>query len=79
MHYHSAKHETMYVLKGKLMIDGLVDRDSQEHKFSVTANEGESLEIERGKAHKLIADGEDTTIIEISTFHKDEDSHRLWR
>jgi mannose-6-phosphate isomerase-like protein (cupin superfamily) len=79
MHYHLSKHETMYVLEGSLMIDGLADRHSQSYKFSMLVGEGESVEIERGRPHKLIADEQDTTIIEVSTFHKDEDSYRLWK
>ena len=78
MHYHLKKHETMHILKGALMIDSLADRHSQAYKFSVTSEEGESVEIERGRAHKLIAHHEDTTIIEASTFHEDEDSYRLF-
>ena len=79
MHYHLTKHETMYVLEGNLMIDGLADRHTQSYKFSMTVKQGESAEIERGRAHKLIAHGEDTTIIEVSKFHRDEDSYRLWK
>lgn len=79
MHYHTDKHETMYVLKGTLMIDGLAGNRSKKHTYSVIVKEGESIEIERDRAHKLIAHGEDVTIIETSTLHRDEDSHRLWR
>ena len=78
MHYHLNKHETMFVLEGKLTVDGLADRYSTSYKFSMTAQEGESMEIERGRAHKLIADGADLTIIEASTFHRDEDSYKLF-
>ena len=79
MHYHLQKHETMFVLEGKLMVDGLLNRHTQSYKFSMSAKQGESMEIERGRAHKLIADGEDLTIIEASTFHKDEDSYRSFK
>ena len=79
MHYHVKKHETMYVLKGTLMVNGLGDRHSFGHQFSMTAQEGESLEIERGRPHKLAAHHEDLTIIEASTFHEDEDSYRLYK
>tara|TARA_R100000808_G_scaffold1950_1_gene8192 strand:- start:5008 stop:5370 length:363 start_codon:yes stop_codon:yes gene_type:complete len=77
MHYHVKKHETMHVLKGTLMVEGLGDRHNFGHKFAMMAKEGESLEIERGRAHKLVAHHEDLTIIEASTFHRDKDSYRL--
>ncbi len=80
MHYHLDKHETFYVLDGTLRVDMLRDREHRDAPpFSMTCQEGECMEMERGQAHKLIADGEDLTLIEISTFHKDEDSHRLWK
>ena len=79
MHYHLDKHETMHVLRGTLMVDGLQDRHSQAYRFSMRAEEGESLEIERSRAHKLIAHHEDLTVIEASTFHKDEDSYKLFQ
>ena len=79
MHYHIKKHETMYVLRGKLLIDGLAERHTQSHKYSILVEQGQSVEIERGRAHKLIAHHEDLMIVEASTFHEDEDSHRLWR
>ena len=77
MHYHLKKHETMYVLKGTLMVDSISDRHNLGYSFSMMAKEGESMEIERGRVHKLIAHQEDLTIIEASTFHEDEDSHRI--
>ena len=77
MHYHVKKHETMYVLNGTLMVDGLAERHTQSHKYSMLFKKGETLEIERGRPHKLIAHREDLTIIEASTFHEDKDSYRI--
>ena len=79
MHYHLDKHETFYVLEGTLVIESLSDRDKQDHKVTMMCEQGESMEMERGRAHKLIALGTNLRLIEISTFHKDEDSYRLWR
>tara|TARA_Y100000310_G_C20587276_1_gene766131 strand:+ start:1032 stop:1394 length:363 start_codon:yes stop_codon:yes gene_type:complete len=79
MHYHNRKHETFYVLEGTLMVDSLVDLYKQDDKFSITCEKGSTLEMARDKAHKLIAHEGDVTLIEISTFHRDEDSFRLWR
>ena len=80
MHYHVDKHETFHVLEGTLRVDMLWDRDNPEaHPFTMTCKRGESMEMERNRAHKLMAEREDVTLIEISKFHKDEDSYRLWR
>lgn len=80
MHYHLEKHETFYVLEGTLRVDMLRDRKkSTAHPFTMTVKRGESMEMERGQAHSLMANSEDVTLIEISKFHKDEDSHRLYR
>jgi len=76
MHYHMDKHETFYVLKGSLELELLDTRDGE--KQLVCLEEGDGYEIERGQPHQLGA-SIDTDIIEISTFHRDEDSHRLWR
>ncbi len=79
MHYHINKHETFHVFRGKLRVDMLRDRNAQEHPFTMSCEEGECMKMERERAHKLIADGEDLTLIEMSTCHKDSDSHRLWK
>lgn len=76
MHYHMDKHETFYVLKGELALELLDTADGE--KSLVLIPEGEGYVIERGQPHQLTA-SIDTDIIEISTFHRDEDSHRLWR
>ena len=80
MHYHLDKHETFYVLEGVLRVDMLRDRNNPDaHPFTITAKQGESMEMEREQAHMLIAEDGDVKLIEISTFHRDEDSHRLYR
>jgi len=80
MHYHVDKHETFYVLEGVLRVDMLHDiAKPDHHPFTMTCKQGESMEMERGQAHMLRADEGDVTLIEISKFHRDEDSHRLYR
>ena len=80
MHYHVDKHETFYVLEGTLRVDMLRDKENPEaHPFTMTVKQGESMEMERGQAHKLVAVDRDVTLIEISKFHRDEDSHRLYK
>jgi len=58
LHYHKKKKETMYILKGKLKI--LVDGKE----FLLT--EGESITLNPGEVHRLIA-LEDISTIEAST------------
>lgn len=80
MHFHLDKHETFYVLEGTLRVDMLRDRNNPDaHPFTMTIQKGESMEMKREQTHMLMADGGDVTLIEISKFHRDEDSHRLWR
>ena len=76
MHYHIKKHETFYVIEGSLKVD-LLDT-SNGKKETLILEEGETLEIKRGQPHQLIAHNGDVAFIEISTFHENEDSHRLW-
>ena len=75
MHYHMDKHETFYVLKGELELELLDTTDGE--KSLVCIPEGQGFQIKQGQPHSLTA-SIPTDIIEISTFHKDEDSHRLW-
>jgi len=80
MHYHIDKHETFYVIDGTLRVDMLRDKNEPDHHpFTMTCKEGESMEMQREQAHKLIAAEGNVTLIEISKFHRDEDSHRLYR
>ena len=75
MHFHMKKHETFYVSEGTLQII-LIDTEkgADRHEF---VREGQTFEIDRGQPHQLIAYDGDVEFIEISTFHKDKDSHRI--
>lgn len=80
MHYHLEKHETFYVIEGTLRVDMLRDKEAPDaHPFTMTVPKGESMEMEREQAHKLMATDGDVTLIEISKFHRDEDSNRLYK
>lgn len=80
MHYHEDKHETFYVIDGTLRVDMLKDKSKpKSHPFTMTCKEGESMEMERGVAHKLIAENSNVALIEISTFHRDKDSYRVFK
>lgn len=77
MHFHIDKHETFYLSKGKLAIH-LHDFENGKHEETIILNEGEGYELNRVTAHQLEA-LENVELIEISTFHKDKDSKRLYR
>jgi mannose-6-phosphate isomerase-like protein (cupin superfamily) len=75
MHYHLDKHETFYILEGKLVVH-LIDTASGEEEV-LRVNEGETLEIPQGQPHRLSGADGDVTMIEVSTFHRDNDSYRI--
>jgi quercetin dioxygenase-like cupin family protein len=77
LHFHSKKHETFYILEGKLKVDMVNTLIGK--KVSYTLKEGETFEIERNDPHKLIAHKGSVKFIEISTFHEDSDSYRISR
>ena len=77
MHFHMEKHETFYVTKGSLQVDTIDTMEGAIIKRII--HEGDTLEIQRGRPHQLIAYDGDVEFIEISTFHKDNDSHRIRR
>lgn len=76
MHFHVEKHETFFILSGKLQVD-YIDTANAVLK-TVIVESGETLEIERNQPHKLIPKDGDVQIIEVSTLHKDEDSKRIF-
>ena len=78
MHFHMDKHETFYILDGQLIVD-LIDTSKGTRYDSIIMSQGETLEINRGQPHQLTAYKGDVTFFETSTFHKDEDSYRVWR
>ncbi len=50
-----------------------------EHNYCGKILEGMSMEMPQGVPHSLIASEVDVKLIEASTFHRDEDSYRLWK
>ena len=77
MHFHMEKHETFYITKGSLQVNTIDTMEGMVVKRII--HEGGTLEIPRGLPHQLIAYDGDVEFIEISTFHKDSDSHRINR
>ena len=77
MHYHLLKKETWYVQEGEFQFNWINVEDG---KFdSKLIKKGESVLIERGLPHQLIALEDNSTIFEVSTQHFDEDSYRIYR
>jgi len=76
MHFHDKKVETFYVSKGKLKVWLLDLTDASVYEGEL--NEGDCLDLPRLQPHEVEA-LEDSEILEFSTFHRDEDSFRVWR
>lgn len=77
MHYHLKKKETWYVQSGGFDFHWLdVENGKRMRKI---IKEGDSVLIERGLPHQLIALENNSTIVEVSTEHFDEDSYRIYR
>ena len=77
MHYHLKKKETWYVQQGGFQFHWIdVENGSRERKI---IKEGDSVVIERGLPHQLIALEDNSIVFEVSTQHFDEDSYRIYR
>ncbi len=77
MHFHANKHESFYVSEGTLCIH-IVDTETT----VITPHyvrEGERFVMDRFVPHKLEAFEGAVKFIEISTFHKDSDSYRIYK
>jgi mannose-6-phosphate isomerase-like protein (cupin superfamily) len=77
MHYHLKKKETWFVQEGGFLFKW-IDVENAELK-SQTLVTGQSVLIERGLPHQLIALEDNSIIFEVSTEHFDEDSYRVYR
>jgi mannose-6-phosphate isomerase-like protein (cupin superfamily) len=77
MHYHLKKKETWFVQEGGFLFKW-IDVENAELK-SQTLVTGQSVLIERGLPHQLIALVDNSIIFEVSTEHFDEDSYRVYR
>lgn len=77
LHFHLDKHETFYILKGSLQVDLIDTIDGV--RITRILNEGDTMEIDRGQPHQLIAYDGDVEFVETSTFHRDCDSKRIKR
>ena len=77
MHYHLIKKESWYVQEGRFQFNWI---DVENGKLEgTTLVKGQSVLIERGLPHQLIALEDNSIIFEVSTEHFDEDSYRIYR
>ena len=77
MHYHLIKKESWYVQKGRFQFNWI---DVENGKLEgTTLEKGQSVLIERGLPHQLIALEYNSIVFEVSTEHFDEDSYRIYR
>lgn len=74
MHYHLQKMETMLLSFGRVELICIDPETGRE--YSVGLSPGDSITIERGQAHQIVA-LEESEIIEFSTYHWEEDSYRI--
>ena len=77
MHYHLKKKETWFVQSGGFIFKWVDVENGRIESRTIT--QGESVLIERGLPHQLIALEDNSTIFEVSTQHFDEDSYRIYR
>jgi mannose-6-phosphate isomerase-like protein (cupin superfamily) len=78
LQFHKKKTETFYLQSGKLLCKFSEQADfiSPEEMKIVKMNSGEVKEIPVGFIHQVFAE-EDSTIIEFSTQHFDDDTYRI--
>lgn len=75
IHYHKLKDETFYILSGKIQLNIYYNGYPGEPENTIM-NIGDIFHVTQGLIHQFIA-LEDSKILEISTQHFEEDSHRL--
>jgi mannose-6-phosphate isomerase-like protein (cupin superfamily) len=74
-HYHEIKDETFYVYKGAIELT-YGETDDITDATTVVLAEGDKFHITRGLRHQMYA-LLNTELLEFSTRHYDEDSHRV--
>jgi len=74
MHFHKYKHETWFVLNGKLTLFYIDPSNAQQHNRSLIP--GDVIVIPECCPHQLIATSE-ADVLEFSTLHLEHDSYRV--
>tara|TARA_Y100000361_G_scaffold22228_1_gene17426 strand:- start:401 stop:745 length:345 start_codon:yes stop_codon:yes gene_type:complete len=77
MHFHAKKHESFFILEGSLCIHTIdtVTTEITPH----YVKQGERFVMDRLVPHKLEAHSGPVKFIEVSTFHEDSDSYRVYK
>lgn len=75
-HFHREKQESFFLARGRVNLWLIDTTDASLHHGVLEA--GDCIEIGRLVPHEVEAI-EDSDIIEFSTFHRDDDSYRVWR
>ena len=76
MHYHMNKDETWFVYSGKYIYRYIDTRTADVKENALTP--GDIVRQKPGQPHQLEA-MENGTIFEVSTYHDDNDSYRVWK
>ena len=92
LHYHPIKHETFYVVRGKILVefasphpelepgpDGPWSGGLEKLLSSKTLWPQDRFVVPPGLRHRFTAEQRDSTIIEVSTFHREDDVIRVIR
>jgi len=76
MHYHLEKKETWYISKGSFLLSWIDTLNGITYTEKLTV--GDIITNERGSPHQMES-LEESEIFEVSTFHKDDDSYRIYK
>ena len=76
MHFHLNKHETFYIVSGTIQMK-LIEKNGDKVVLNMT--KGDTLEVPPGLMHQFKSTCDLAEIMEVSTFHDDEDSYRVVR
>jgi mannose-6-phosphate isomerase-like protein (cupin superfamily) len=74
IHYHKTKHETLYILKGKVQMD-IYNKGYPGTPTTMVMLPEDTITIQRRLPHQFIG-LEDSQILEVSTHHSEKDSYR---
>lgn len=77
MHYHMLKKESWYVQEGSFELR-YIDTNNGESS-SLILKHGDTITVQRGQPHQLIALENNSIMFEVSTQHFDDDSYRITR
>ena len=76
MHYHMLKTESWYVHSGSFEVNWIDTKNGE--KNHSTLQVGDTIYVQKGLPHQLIALEDNSTIFEVSTQHFDDDSYRIY-